>query len=156
MISIFIGIIFIVVGLLYIYKISLLIKICESIKKFLFNERIIILHGKKIGLFLILTGIVSIGVEIRKAVNRDLTYVAYKNYYSRNFTTAEKLCFEILNKQPKNSEVLMLLGKVYFAAGKYRQARIFFHKVLSIDESKRKEVERYLSMIDIRFGGLKE
>lgn len=147
---IILSIILIITGLLFIYKTSLLIRICEFIKQHFVNERIIILYGKKIGLFLILLGAIFISSEIRKKTGYNSLYVVYKKYYSKDFTAAEKLCLEMLSKEPKNAEVWMLLAKTYFAAGKYPQAKACFKRVVEIDNSKYKEVNHYLSLIDTK------
>lgn len=143
----------ILIGLVFIYKVALVVKICELIKRYVINERILILHSKKIGLFLVLFGILIIGLEVWKATNYNPLYTIHKKYYAREFSAAEKLCLEMLMKQPSNADLWMLLGKIYFAAGKYSQAKVCFNKVLDINSSKHEEVKKYFSLIETKTGG---
>ncbi len=148
MIIIIIGIIFIILGFLYFYMPNIMVKFCEFGKKYLFNEKTIILNGKKIGLILFLSGCIILTIKIsRYYTHKDKYYLATKEFYSNNFKNSEKLCLEILSLQPKNILVLELLGKIYFATSRPELAEKIFLKIKSIDSSKSEKVDRYLNKL---------
>ncbi|MCS7227747.1 MAG: hypothetical protein NZ839_02135 [Endomicrobia bacterium] len=145
---IIVGIFLIILGLLYFYKQMLLIRFCQVIKKYVFNEQVIVLYGKKIGIFLILSGIVFTGVGIQKITSRNLIYTAYKYYHSKNFSLAEQTCQNLLKEDTKNADAMLLLGKIYFITGRYYLAKSIFMQMKNIEVKKRKEVEKYITMIE--------
>lgn len=145
---IFIGIILLLLGLLYFYSPNLIIKSCELAKKYIFNERIIILYGKKIGLVLVLVGLIFFSLSIRKNFSKNKLYSAYKKFYSYDFKSAEKICLEMLSEQPKDVDVLYLLGKIYFVTQRYIPARNIFLKIKSLKPKKEKIVDKYIEVIE--------
>jgi len=150
MITIFVGITFVVIGFLYFYMPNIMIKLCEIAKKYLFNEKTIILNGKKIGLILFLLGCIVLTIKIsRYYTHRDKYYLATKEFYNRNFKNSEKLCLEILSVHPKNIFVLELLGKIYFATGRYDLAKNIFLKIKNLAPSKSDQMEKYLQRISV-------
>lgn len=150
MITIFVGIIFMALGFLYFYMPNVMIKLCEIWKKYLFNEKTIILYGKKIGLVFFLLGCVILTTKIsRYYTKRDKYYLATKEFYQRNFKNSEKLCLEILSIQPKNIYVLELLGKTYFAMGRYDLAKNIFLRIKSLSPSKSDQMDKYLQQISV-------
>ncbi len=145
---IIISIVLILLGLLYFYLPNLIIKSSELVKKYIFNERIIILYSKKIGLVLVLLGLIILFLDIRKSFNKNKLYSAYKKFYSYDFKSAEKFCLEILSEQPKNIDVLYLLGKLYFVTERYMPAKNIFLKIRSLDSKKEKMVDKYIEAIE--------
>lgn len=146
---IIIGIILILVGLLYFYRQTVVIKICQFIKQYLTNERIVVLYGKKIGLFLVLVGIVFVGIGIQQITSKNKLYTAYKQFYSKNFDSAEYICNKLLKDNPNNTEAMFLLGKIYFVTGRYYQAKSLFHQMKNVgNKEKVLEAEKYITIID--------
>lgn len=144
-----IGIIFIILGLVYFYRQTIVIKICQFVKQYLFNEHIVVLYGKKIGLFLFLAGTVFIGIGVQQIMHKDLLFTAYKHFYSRNFDTAERVCYNILKEEPKNVNAMLLLGKIYFVTGQYYRAKSIFTQIKNIGGKEvEKKVDTYLTVID--------
>ncbi len=132
-----IGIIFILFGTLYLYFQNLVLKFYEVIKKFVINEKNVILYGKKIGFIFFLSGCVFVIIAIiRYYTNQNLYYIAYKKFYQGDLKTAESLCIQILSKEPKNVEVLTLLGKVYLASKRTELAKRVFLKVKQLNPEK--------------------
>lgn len=145
---IIISIILISIGLLYFYSPNLIIKFCELVKKYIFNERVVILYGKKTGLVLVLLGFIIFTLQIRKNFNKNKLYSAYKKFYSYDFKATEKICLEILSEQPKNVDVLSLLGKVYFITERYLPAKSVFLKIKGLDPKKEKMADKYIEIIE--------
>ncbi len=48
----------------------------------------------------------------------------------KHFQAAEKLCFSIIRKNPKNAQVYKILGNLYFAEGNFRDAEASFRAAL--------------------------
>lgn len=146
---IIVGVIFIVIGLLYFYRQAVIIKICQLLKQYLVNEQIVVLYGKKIGLFLVLAGIIFVGVGIQQVTSKNKLYTAYKYFYSKNFDAAEQACIKLLKENPNNVEVILLLGKIYFVTGRYYQAKSLFLQVKNIGKKEKvSEAEKYITIID--------
>lgn len=146
-----IGFIFILVGVCYFYLPNVIINIFQFIKKHLLNEKVVILNNKKIGLFFILVGLVLIFLLVKdKAFLKNELYSAYKEYYSGNFDKAEKICLNLLNKNPNDTDAMFLLGKVYFSSGKYYLAKATFLRINSISPKRKNETEKFLNLIEVR------
>ncbi len=152
---IILGIVFIIIGIIYSYKQSWILMFCKLVQTYIFNEKVIILHGKKIGLIFILFGILFIGTKLKSLTRKDYLYTAYKEFYSKNFSSAEKNCQTILQSQPNNADTLFLLGKIYFVTERYFLAKTTFLRVVNLEPSKEKEVEKYLIIINNKIGDKK-
>lgn len=137
------------IGISYIYFQNVILKFCELIKKYLFNEKIIILYGKKVGFLFILIGTISVIVLVRiYYISTNIYYLAYKKFYQGEFKAAEKLCEQILLTQPQNIEVLYLLGKIYIATKQYESAKKVFTKIKNLSSQKEEEKANiYLEII---------
>lgn len=144
------GFVLILIGIVYFYKPTWIIKLCQLVKSYVFNERVVILYGKKIGLVFIMSGVIFIGVNVRNEIGRNDLYKAYKNYHTKKFETAEKICMSILKDQPNNTDALMLLGKIYFVTERYLLAKSTLLKIKDLPQTKKKEVEKYLNLIDMK------
>jgi tetratricopeptide (TPR) repeat protein len=151
MISIILGTILVILGFLYFYLPNIVIKLCDFIKKYFFNEKTIILYGKKIGLIMFLLGVIILTTKIsRYYTHQDKYYLAKKEFYQHNFFNSEKLCIEILSLQPKNTLVLELLGKIYLATNRPELAKKIFDKIKTIDKSKAAKMDKYLEKISLK------
>ncbi len=145
------GIILFVIGLAFLYCPTKVVKFLDLVEKILFNRRFIILQSKKIGFIFVLISIILVCTNIRVLTKKNLLYKAYTNFYSHNFTASEKICLEIINKQPNNVDAWVLLGKTYFVTGRYLLAKSVFRKtknIPKISEKKKNEIEKYLLLID--------
>lgn len=145
---ILLGILLITIGVVYLFRPLWIMMFFELIHRYIFKERVIILYGKKIGLIFILFGILLIGTKIKNLTNRDYLYVAHKEFYRRNFSSAERICQTILQYNPNDTEALFLLGKIYFVTERYSLAKTTFLKITKIEPSKQKEIEKYILNID--------
>ncbi len=145
------GIILFVIGLGFFYWPNIVVRFLEQVEKVFFNKRFLILQNKKIGLVFILISIIIIFTNIRMITQKNLFYKAYTNFYSHNFVSTEKICLDIVNKQPDNIDAWMLLGKTYFVTGRYLLAKSVFMRIKNmhnISEKNKKEVEKYFVLID--------
>ena len=143
-----IGVVFIVIGLFYLYSTSLVLKFYGFLKNYILSDKSVILYGKKIGLFFLLIGAAVITFTVvTHYTTKDLYYMAYKQFFNGDFKKSEKLCYELLSVQPQNVDVLELLGKIYIATGRYKLAKSTFLKIKKIEPEKAKKVERYLKAI---------
>lgn len=146
-----IGLIFIIIGVCYFYIPSSIIKICQIIKRYILNEKIIILNGKKIGLLFILIGLIVIFLSTKdRLFSKDEFYTAYKEYYSGNFERAEKICLNLLRKNPNNIDVMFLLGRIYFSSGRYLLAKSTFLRINNTFPKRKYEIEKFINLIDER------
>jgi hypothetical protein len=149
------GIILFVIGLTFFYWPDKVVKFLEQVEKVLFNKRFIILQNKKIGFVFILISIILIFTNVKISTQKNLLYKAYTNFYTHNFVSTEKICLEIVNKQPNNTDAWMLLGKTYFITGRYLLAKSMFVKLKTmsdVTERKKNEIEKYLMLIDKKLG----
>ncbi|MEN3014007.1 MAG: hypothetical protein ABDH23_05285 [Endomicrobiia bacterium] len=145
------GFVFILTGLLYFYFPHIIIGVFQIIKKYIINEKVVILNNKKIGLFLISAGVIFILVSTRKIFIKNELYNAYREYYLRNFDKAEKICLDLLNKKPNDIDSMLLLGKIYFSSEKYLLAKATFLRVASMSPEKKQYVEKFIQLIDTKY-----
>lgn len=140
-------------GFLYYYLPNVVVKICVFLRKYFFNEKVVSLYGKKIGLILFLLGSVFLLTGIcKRCIYSNKSYLATKEFYSRNFKVSEKLCLEILSTQPKNAAILELLGKIYFITGRTELARKVLLQVAEYNPSKKEKIEVFLSNMSKKDG----
>lgn len=150
MLTIFLSIFLIISGFLFFCFPNLVIKICVLIKKYFLNEKAIILYGKKVGLIIFLFGFLIMISKINQHyIKKDKYYLASKEFYNHNFKNSEKICIEILSVHPKNVFVLELLGKTYFAMGRYDLARNIFLKIKSLSPDKSCRMDKYLQQVAV-------
>ncbi len=152
---IILGILLIIIGVIYLSKTFWIVMFCRLIQRYVFNEKIIILYGKKIGLIFILFGSLLLATRIKDLTNKNYLYVAHKEFYAKNFSSAEKICQTILQSKPNDTDALFLLGKIYFVTERYLLAKSTFLRVVSMEPSKEKKVEKYISIIDVKVGNKK-
>jgi len=151
------SILLIIIGLLYFYFPNAIIKFFEFVNKHIFNERVVVLYGKKIGLIFILFGLLIFAVNIRYKFSKNKLYSAYKSFYSRNFVSAQKVCLDLLVEQPKNVDALELLGKIYLAQEKYNLAKNIFLKAKSLTtQNRQKIIDRYIELIDYKIDSMEK
>ncbi|MCX7957265.1 MAG: hypothetical protein N2643_05205 [Endomicrobia bacterium] len=148
LIDIIVGISFLVIGVCFFYLPYSIIKLYQLIKKSILNEKNIILHRKKIGLFFVLLGLLLVFVYFKNMFSKNVLYNAYREYYLGNFVKAENYCLQVLNKKPNDIEATFLLGKIYFTAEKYLVAKSVFLKLNDLNTPKKFQVEKYLETID--------
>ena len=65
----------------------------------------------------------------------DLYNKAVFLHQSKNFLEAEKIYQEILENDPKNSEIFYLLGVLRFQLGDFIKAKFFFNKSIDLNSS---------------------
>jgi tetratricopeptide (TPR) repeat protein len=148
MFNILLSLFLIVAGIIFFYNPSLVIKICLLVKRYLLNEKLIILYSRKIGLILFLVGFLVLVSKVNHYfIKRDKYYLASREFYNKNFKNSEKICIELLSVQPKNVLVLELLGKTYFATGRYELAKNIFLKIKTLSPSKTVQMDKYLIQI---------
>ncbi|MEM4368620.1 MAG: hypothetical protein QXO21_06390 [Candidatus Anstonellales archaeon] len=146
-----IGLTFIMIGICYFYLPNIIISVCQFIKKYILNEKIVILNNKKIGLFFITIGMLLVFLFAKdKIFLKNEFYSAYKEYYSGNFEKAERICLNLLYKNPNDTDVMFLLGKIYFSSGKYLLAKATFLRINNTNPKQKDEIEKFLNLIETR------
>jgi tetratricopeptide (TPR) repeat protein len=148
---IFLGIVLVILGIAFFYWPNKIVKFLDWVEKNLFNKRSFILQSKKIGLVLVLIGVILVFTNVRVLTKKNLLYKAHTNFYTHDFASTERICLEIINKQPNNIDAWLLLGKTYFVTGRYLLAKSVFVKIKNmadINEKKKKEIEKYIILID--------
>lgn len=65
-------------------------------------------------------------------INKELR-LAFDNYQIGNLKEVERICKKILIKQPKNIDVLRLLGAIYYQKKDYNSAKYYFKRAIHIN-----------------------
>jgi hypothetical protein len=71
--KIIVGVAFLILGWIYLYRLTIVFRINNFLKQSLFNDAAILVEHKKIGLFLILMAIIMLYVGFSNMNNLDIT-----------------------------------------------------------------------------------
>ncbi|MFH0807214.1 MAG: tetratricopeptide repeat protein [Elusimicrobiota bacterium] len=146
--KLFFGILFFILGWIYLYKSNLVITLNRIARDVLFNDRLILLERKKlavvffclsfIALYMGLTSLASIAGTSEKSSwmmepHGYLMYMAMQDYYRQRYASAIDKYQRVLKEDPDHFEALKRITYAYIAAGEKKRARASFKRLIRIN-----------------------
>ena len=147
-----------ILGLVFIYKPTLLIRFNKIARERFFNDNIILLERRKKGVLFILLFFIFLywGYYRFQYVRMDLDhnlistsrllYQSLQHLQSRQYETAIMLCEKVLAREPDNTEALLQKGASHLLLGNPSQAQKCWAKADKIDPDSPKS-ERYKLLV---------
>lgn len=144
--KLFLGIIFLILGYIFLYNPNILINFNRFAKEVLFNDRIILTSRKKLSIMFFALSFVALFMGISSLYNSksigidDLIsgfeeyqlYSAMQDYIAGRYNVALEKYNQILKEQPDNKEALKKIGYIYLAMGEYKKAKLFWQRYIQL------------------------
>ena len=123
------GVLFLLLGCIYLYKPNLVSRINSFARDFLFNDRVILLARKKVSIVFFCLSFVSIfmglssmggwaensGTEFLMSRDSYRLYRAMQDYKAGRYDETIAACSEVLMRDPKNKLAIHQLAQAYVA-----------------------------------------
>jgi tetratricopeptide (TPR) repeat protein len=137
-ILVIIGILFFCIGVAYIYRPDIVLKINQLASRYFFNDAWVMFRRKKVGIMFFFISVIALyfamHIPAEKPMFKNTTqhrlYYASCKYYLGEYAAAEKTCNEILLAEPGNQEAMEQLCLIHFSRGDYKKAKLYCEKVL--------------------------
>jgi len=143
-----VGIMCVAVGLVYLYSVSIALRACRFLRETVFSDRFVILHGRKIGLFMLLVGALILAqVYTTRYVSTDVHYRIDRWYRARNLERAERAALAYLAEHPRDERMLGILVRIYVAGRRYEIARQTLLRIRNINPDRAQAVDEYLEKL---------
>jgi len=135
-------------GLVCLYSATTVLRICRFLRETVFSDRSVILHGRKIGLFMLLTGVLVLAqVYTTRYVSADVHYRIDRWYRAGNLERAERAALAYLAEHPRDERMLGILVRIYVACRRYEIARQTLLRIKSLNPDRAQAVDEYLEKL---------
>ncbi|HBU70141.1 MAG TPA: hypothetical protein DEE98_07150 [Elusimicrobia bacterium] len=153
--KLFLGILFFVLGWVYLYNPSLVLKINQFAREAVFNDRFLLLERKKLSILFFCASFLALymgyssispsedSFEAHTVSHR--IYLAMLDLRSHNYQSAAQKYRAILEAAPNNIYALKGLARTYFAMGNAKRARDIYVRLSRLyphDTQVKKELEK--------------
>lgn len=153
------GLLFFILGWIYLYKSSLVLAINKAVREVLFNDRRVLLERKKLAIsffclsfialymgFSSLADWVSATRKNSWVIEPDsyLMYMAMQDYCTERYQNAIEKYLKVLQNQPDNLEAVKRLAYTYDAAGEKKKARALWKRLLKAYPENKKVFEKII------------
>jgi tetratricopeptide (TPR) repeat protein len=156
LIKLVIGVVFLLLGWIYLYNPNIILYINRFVRDTLFNDRSVLLQRKKLSILFFCLSLLAlymgatsllhksaaVGSEQWTAErNQFLLYSAAQDYYSKKYTSALEKYGKILESDPGNMEALEQLGAVYRASGDTANAKSVWYRLLQLNPGNKRVLD---------------
>jgi len=144
------GIVFLVIGLAFLYQPNIIIRINSIIREFIANDKRVILYHKKIAIFFISLSLIALymggskilsttqtqtgtgGTSKFTAAYQKLCAEAIEDYYEGRLKESLKKTLRALAIKPDEEWALTHLATIYDELGEKEKAKHIYSKILSL------------------------
>jgi len=134
--------------LLYLYFPRVVLNVFRIVRDVVCSDRVVILHGRKIGLFaLLIGGLILAQVYAVRFIRPDMYYRIDTWYRAGNLGRAEQAALAYLAEHPRDERMLDMLVRIYVAGKRYEIARQTLLRIRNLNPERAASVDAYIEKL---------